>query len=191
MGSPAPRSDSRLRGRGRHDRPNRLQHCRIQLVQRLRGAGPRLVEPGRSDHRGCDYLGLQHQREQDQFDSDVNGQREFVSLHLWVQLHAGIQFGRHDPLNIDGGLLSEHRRDPQFLEFHRQLRDESSMNLSFSAAAGPVNITTATLTLFPALNYNSVASGAGTSFVSADSAMDLTWALPPASSVQLSTPYPW
>ncbi len=67
----------------------------------------------------------------------------------------------------------------------------SVLNLSFSAAAGPVNITTATLTLFPALNYNFVASGAGTSFVSADSAMDLTWALPPASSVQLSTPYPW
>jgi RNA polymerase subunit RPABC4/transcription elongation factor Spt4 len=67
----------------------------------------------------------------------------------------------------------------------------SLLNLSFGPTTGPVNISMATLTLDPALNFNLNVSGAGTTFTTADSALDLTWALPPASPDQLTTPYPW
>jgi RNA polymerase subunit RPABC4/transcription elongation factor Spt4 len=67
----------------------------------------------------------------------------------------------------------------------------SLLNLSFGPTTGPVNVSEASITLYPELNYNLNVSGPGTIFTAADTAMDLTWALPAPSPVQFVPPYPW
>ena len=66
-----------------------------------------------------------------------------------------------------------------------------ALGLNFSAPTGPAVTFLADFQLLPALQYNMVASGAGTTVTTADSTLGLTFASLPANPLSQASPYPW
>ncbi|MGA8302806.1 MAG: zinc ribbon domain-containing protein, partial [Thermoplasmata archaeon] len=139
----------------------------------------------------------------DVFYNSTNGTGSVVNVVVWYEgigysvgainfadnvsggyVALGLPAGLIDAINA-GGLLT-------YLNNTGDFGLPSQIALNFSSSAGqPVAISQTQLVLDPPLQYNMVATGAGTTVTTVDAALGLTFGAVPATPVSQVLPYPW